>query len=423
MSDTFKQLKIVIIGGGIGGMAPAVALRRAGHKISIFERRDFNVEVGASISCAGNGTQWLHEWKVDVSRGKPVVLQDLTMRDWEGNILEEYDLHDYGEKWGHVYNMFHRQDMHFMLMEAATSPEGEGEPAELYIDYICESVDTEKGEVTFRNGNTVTADLVIGADGSRSSVRKSLGITPEISSSPQTCYRCNVMKEEVEKLGEAWANHHAIQYWGGYPRDELSQYYKIVMSPCRSGEVLSFYCFMPTELTSHHEEGFVFKEVPPSDIIVGAYDKLDPRVVHLIKNSVERKPWRLYNHKPYSHWYKGKACILGDAAHPMNPHQSQGAVQAIEDAAALSIIFSDKYNFTGNVEAGLNMYQRIRYDRGTRVQEKSRLATENINERIGFSSLEAPDKNLAAGEGKLTIAELNLYDMKKHCEELIASCA
>lgn len=423
MVKEFKQLRVAIIGGGIGGMAAAVALRRSGHKVSIFERRDFDVEVGASISCAANGTQWLHEWDVDVSRGKPVVLQDLTMRDWEGKVLEEYDLRDYGDKWGNVYNMFHRQDMHYMLMEAATSPQGKGEPAELFIDYICDSVDPEKGKATFRNGKVVSADIIIGADGSRSNVRKSIGITPQITSAPQTCYRCNVMKNEVEKLGESWANHHAIQYWGGYPRVGLSQYYKIVMSPCRSGEVLSFYCFMPTELTSHHEEGFVFKEVPPSDIIVGAYDNLDPRVVHLIKNSIERKPWRLYNHKPYAYWYKGRTCILGDAAHPMNPHQSQGAVQAIEDAAALGIIFSSKYDFTEDVEAGLALYEKIRYGRASRVQEKSRLATENINERIGFSSLDAPDRiqrrDLAPGEGKLTMAELNMYDMHSHVAEVV----
>lgn len=57
-------------------------------------------------------------------------------------------------------------------------------------------------------------------------------------------------------------------------------------------------------------------------------------------------PWRLYVHQPYERFQRGKACIMGDAAHPMMPHQSQGACQAIEDAAALGIIFSEKYGFT-----------------------------------------------------------------------------
>lgn len=82
--------------------------------------------------------------------------------------------------------------------------------------------------------------------------------------------------------------------------------------------------------------------------------------------------------------------------------RSQGACQAIEDAAALGIIFSDKYNFTTDVTAGLAMYQTIRKPRATRVQSASARATENLNERIGFTSLTPHDASLAAAEGKLT---------------------
>lgn len=86
----------------------------------------------------------------------------------------------------------------------------------------------------------------------------------------------------------------------------------------------------------------------------------------------------------------------------MMPHQSQGACQAIEDAAALGIIFSDKYDFTQDVNAGLAMYETIRKPRATRVQSASARATENLNERIGFTSLTPHDASLAATEGKLT---------------------
>jgi hypothetical protein len=74
---------------------------------------------------------------------------------------------------------------------------------------------------------------------------------------------------------------------------------------------------MPTELSNHTEEGFVFDEVPASNITVGHYDRLHEECLTLVKNSVERRPWRLYVHEPYDYWVKGKACILGDAAHPM----------------------------------------------------------------------------------------------------------
>ncbi|KAJ7229020.1 salicylate hydroxylase, partial [Mycena pura] len=434
-SISFKQLKVAIVGGGIGGLSAAVALRRAGHLVDIYERRGFEVEVGASISCAANGTQfkWLREWQVDIPDMKPVILMNLVMREWEtGKVLNNYTLDKYEQEWGNVYNMFHRQDMHATLLKTATSTEGKGTPCRAFIDHICDTVDAEAGTVTFKNGVTITADLIVGADGIRSVVRSQLGIVPDVKSAPQTCYRCNVLSNDVKQLGLAdYAYAPAMQvvplrvftnqYWGGVAgKNGRSKYYKIVMSPCRGGEVVSFYCFMPTELTSHLGEGFVWDEVPVSDILVGKYDTLDPDCVALLKHSFDRMPWRLYVHQPYSHWFRDKACILGDAAHPMMPHQSQGACIAIEDAAALGVIFSDKYNFTNNIAAGLELYQTIRKPRATRVQIHSVKATENLNERIGFTSLTAPEAELAAEEGKLTINEMNSYKMHDHIAEEVA---
>ncbi|KAK0498378.1 salicylate hydroxylase [Armillaria luteobubalina] len=414
---SFKQLRVVVVGGGLGGLSAAVALRRA---VDIYERRDFNVEVGASISCAANGTQWLREWDVDIADMKPVILMKLVMRDWDtGRILNQYNLDNYEQEWGNVYNMFHRQDMHATLLKTATSPEGKGTPATVVIDHICQSVDPEKGTVTFTNGRTISADLIIGADGIRSVVRGQIGIVPQMKSGPQTCYRCNVLTSDVKKFGLVdYSCEPAIHYWGGMEgKSGRSKFYKIVMSPCSSYEIISFYAYRNDQAS---RRGFVFEETPIEDILIGRYNELDPDCVALLKHSVDRMPWRLYKHEPYPNWYKHRACILGDAAHPMMPHQSQGACMAIEDAAALGIIFSDKYDFTNNIEAGLAMYQIIRKPRGTRVQEASWRATLNINERIGFTSLTAPEAELAAAADKLTINEMNSYKMHDHIAAEVA---
>lgn len=139
-SPGWRQLDIAVVGGGIGGMSAATALRRAGHKVSIYERDDFIGQAGASISCAANGTRWLHEWGVDVSKGDGVILQKLISRDWTtGKILTEYELDDYEERWGYVYYMFQRQCMHTMLKISALG-EGKGVPAKLFLNHkvICQ---------------------------------------------------------------------------------------------------------------------------------------------------------------------------------------------------------------------------------------------------------------------------------------------
>lgn len=99
----WQPLNAAIVGGGIGGLCATIALRRAGHEVTIYERSDFVGEVGASISCAANGTRWLHEWGVDVAKGDPVVLKQLINRDWKtGDPISVYDLGDYEQKWGYV---------------------------------------------------------------------------------------------------------------------------------------------------------------------------------------------------------------------------------------------------------------------------------------------------------------------------------
>lgn len=132
----WRQLDVGVIGGGIGGISVAIALRRAGHIVTIYEKHDFAGEVGASVSCAANGTRWLREWGVDIEKGDPVVLKKLINHDWRtGEPVSTYDLDDYEEKWGFVYNMFHRQYMHSMLKDCAMQEEGPGLPAKLLVNH------------------------------------------------------------------------------------------------------------------------------------------------------------------------------------------------------------------------------------------------------------------------------------------------
>ncbi|RGP80776.1 salicylate hydroxylase [Fusarium longipes] len=413
----WKRLSVAVVGGGIGGMSVAIALRRAGHSVTIYERSDFAGEVGASVSCAANGTRWLHEWNVDVEKGDPVVLKKLINRDWKtGEPVSVYDLDDYEKRWGFVYNMFHRQYMHAMLKDTAMSEEGEGEPVKLLVKHKCSSIDIPNGTITFENGVTAKHDLIVGADGIGSVVRGILGIHPEKKPSDQSCLHCNVTTEEAVKAGLVdYSQNSALEYWGG----QEGKWDKIVLSPCNGGKLLSYYCFFPREQGDYTTQAWGADSLPVEDLLK-PYPQLDSQVLSHLAIGKEIQPWRLWVHKPYPYIHKGNVCLLGDAGHPMMPHQSQGACMAIEDAAALGILFSKRY-FNGDIAQALSVYEKVRLPRATRVQAAAAKAAYNINERIGFSVNKDVSTYKVENEKEvLTIEEMNTYDMYRDIEEKLA---
>ncbi|KAM0246025.1 hypothetical protein ACHAP5_004996 [Fusarium lateritium] len=414
----WKRLSVGVIGGGIGGMSVAIALRRAGHEVTIYERSDFAGEVGASVSCAANGTRWLHEWDVDVAKGDPVVLKKLINRDWKtGELVSVYDLEDYEKRWGFVYNMFHRQYMHAMLKDTAMG-EGEGIPVKLEVKHRtkCSAIDIPTSTITFENGVTAKHDLIVGADGIGSAVRGILGIYPEKKPSDQSCLHCNVTTEEAVKAGLVdYSQNSALEYWGG----QEGKWDKIVLSPCNGGKLLSYYCFFPRDQGDYTTQAWGSDSLPVEDLLK-PYPQLDSQVLGHLGIGKEIQPWRLWVHKPYPYVQKGNVCLIGDAAHPMMPHQSQGACMAIEDAAALGILFSKRY-FNGDIRQSLAVYEKVRLPRATRVQASAAKAAYNINERIGFSVNKDVSTYKVENEKEvLTIEEMNTYDMYRDIEEKLA---
>ncbi|CAG8322646.1 unnamed protein product [Penicillium nalgiovense] len=405
-SRTDSPLQIAIIGAGLGGLAAAVALRRQGHVVTVYERYDFAGEVGASLSAASNGSRFLDEWGVDVKAAKPVILKQLIMHNWsDGEVQSTYPLGDYKSKFGTDYNNFHRIDIHKQLLKSAFEAPGEGSKCELKVNFKATDVNAEDGVIQFENGATASADIIVAADGIRSLTRKQIGITPDFEMSTSCCYRCIIGADKLRSLGlEDYISNEAIEYWGGMGIK------KIVMSPCSNGEVVSCYCFYPASHNNVREDGWNISASPQQ--LVDTFPDLDPRMKTLMLNAEDIKMWRLYKHQPYPYWVKGKVCLLGDAAHPMMPDQSQGSCMAFEDAGALGLVFHKNFRDEYGASEGLALYENMRKERATRVQEASFRARENLNERIGWSSsIDRP--------GKLTIEEVCGYKMRDHLAELV----
>lgn len=233
---SFKPLNVAVIGSGLGGLGAAISLRQQGHNVTIYERHDFGGEVGASLSCASNGSKFLEEWGIDTSAAKPVILRSLIMHDWQsGDVINRYGLGDYKARFGTDYNNFHRIDLHVQLKNIAVS-----RGCELQVWHKAISLDPENGVVGFENGNTVQADLIVCADGIRSLMREQMGVTPKVDQSTSCCYRCIISADKLRELGlEEFLHSEAIEFWGG------KGIYKIAMSSCSNGNVVSCYCFYP----------------------------------------------------------------------------------------------------------------------------------------------------------------------------------
>lgn len=404
LQDQPHVYNVAIVGSGLGGLSAAVALRRAGHHVTIYERYDFGGEVGASLSVASNGSRLLQEWDVDIKAAKPVILRSLIMHDWSsGQVTSTYDLGDYRARFGTDYNNFHRIDIHNLLKQTAIQEVGKGSPCKLQTWHKAVEIDPEVGSILFENGSKVTADAVICADGIRSVSREQIGVVPHFVASTSCCYRCIISADKLKELGlEEYLNNNAIEFWGGFGIN------KIVLSACSDNNVVSCYCFYPSEMNNVREDGWDISTTPEN--LVATFPDLDPKLHKLFMHSEDIKMWRLYNHDEYPYWTNGKCTLLGDAAHPMVPDQSQGACMAIEDAGALGIIFSPEYDHIG-VEDKLKLYETARKNRATKVQTASARARTDLSERIGWSS--STDK-----PGKLTIEEICGYDMHTHIAQL-----
>ncbi|OJJ86984.1 uncharacterized protein ASPGLDRAFT_64281 [Aspergillus glaucus CBS 516.65] len=384
-----------MIGAGLGGLAAAVSLQRQGHAVTIYERYDFAGEVGASLSAASNRSCFLEEWGVDIKGAKPFVLKQLMMHNWsDGKMQSKYLLGDYKSKFGTDYNNFHRIDIHKELLKSAFEAPGEGPKCELKVNF----------KVT-DNGVETSADIIVGADGIWSLTQNQIGITPDFEMSTSCCYQCIIEADKLRSLGlEDYISNEAIEYWGGFRIN------KIVMSPCSNSEVMSCYCFYPASYNNMHEDGWNTSALPQQ--LVDTFLDLDLRTKTLMLNAEDIKMWRLYRHQPYPYWVKGKVCLLGDATHPMMPDQSQGSCMAFEDAGALGLVFHKNFREEYGALEGLVLYERVRKERATRIQEVSFRAHENLNEQIGWSS--STDR-----PGKLTIKEVCGYNMRDHLAELV----
>jgi salicylate hydroxylase len=349
--------EIAIIGGGIGGLAAAGFLRRAGLRATVYEQAGRLGEVGAGVVVAPNAARLLRSLGVlSVLAERAVPLETgWEFRRWQdGRVLSAEDLATkcaalYGER---TYTA-HRADL-----LAAVSRAVPGE--DVRLGKRCTGLDSAGGDrdggrhlLRFDDGSTAEADVVIGADGIHSMVRAALTEPAPATYSGLCAFRALVPAGQAPEF----ARRPAQTLWLG-PDHHLVHY------PISAGRLVNLVAFAPAG--GYTTESW--SATATVEELLAEFDGWDGRLTGLIRAAGTPGRWALLDRAPLTWWSRGTVTLLGDAAHPMFPFFAQGAAQAIEDAAVLARCLAAT---PANPAAALARYQELRIPRTTRLQEVS----------------------------------------------------
>ena len=351
-------MRVAIVGAGLGGLAAALFLRRAGIDAMVYEQASELREVGAGIVVSPNMARPLRRLGLGDALGRIAVRLESgwEFRRWEdGRVLFVQPMGDACEQmYGAPCYVAHRADLHALLKEAL--------PADaLQLDRRCVSVTQDGGHATLifarKSGEEerVAADAVIGADGIHSLIRDAVAPQAPATFSGSCAFRCLVPQDKAP----AMALRPVQSLWLGPGRH-------FVHYPISGGRLVNVVAIVPAgdlRTESWTAEGSV-------EDLAREFDGWDARLRQLIAAATHTKRWALYDRAPLERWTAGRITLLGDAAHAMLPYFGQGAAQAIEDAETLATCLDG--GSARSVPEALQRYERIRLPRASEVQRMSR---------------------------------------------------
>ncbi|KAJ7164761.1 FAD/NAD(P)-binding domain-containing protein [Mycena crocata] len=367
------QLDIAIIGAGLVGLATAAMLRRQGHRITIFESSSFHAEIGAGITLTPNGVASLKNLlpNLNWANMQPVDLRSVEMFNSDGTHTNTVDLSGAWKDFPQGWFMMHRVDIHKELMRLVLDPDADSfPPVAIRLGTPIKTVDfdAKRPSVTSTSGEDLKYDLILGADGIKSTVRKCMvGAEYDAPAGRMSFYRWIVDLDKHPAL--SWIRDDRNS---SGPTNVTGKDIWIFGYPVRGGRFIN--------------------------ISAAHFDKRDPDTVgmyrppsvqmHLIDGRLERgrtdghfpggfrRLWReahaigLRRLPILPTWIKGNVALLGDAAHAMNPTYGQGYAMGLEDAATIATLFPSGTK-TSEIPARVKAYEEIRKPRAEHVSQLS----------------------------------------------------
>lgn len=355
--------RIAIVGAGISGLTLAIELRRRGLEPLVFDRVGELREVGAAVALSANANRYLDE-RIGIGAGlaeKAASVDGLVFRDGrDGRVLGRVSSReDYQSRSGAPYYGIHRADLQQLLVGRLG---GEG----LHLNKGCDRIE-ETGDAVrlhFSDGDSTEADLVIAADGARSTLRRYVVGYDDAQFSGCSGWRGIVPPEVLTELPDP----EAIQFWMGpgghllhYPIGSGEQNYLLVRRHGGPWEGKAW--AMPDEEGAHLE----------------AFEGWHPAVRQMIGAAPTGDRWALFQRPPLHRWSRGRVTLMGDAAHALVPHHGQGANQSIEDAIVLADCLIEGIEDGSGWDAARQRYQDLRLERTRKVQIASAAAADVLH--------------------------------------------
>ena len=363
--------KVVIVGGGIGGLFAANALIAHGLQVSVYEQAPALGEVGAGVFVTPNAVRQLERvglgaaverWGARVGTGSHYLRHD-------GTPIAPVQVTD-AAGWNAVFGM-HRAD--FVDLLAAGLPDGVVHTGHRAVGF---EQDEASARVTFANGASAEAHVVVAADGIHSALQAHVVPPSRPVFHGKISYRGLVSAERLP----GWPMDRWLM-WAGPSKHFL-------VFPVRHGTMVNYVGFVPTD--EEMKESWSAPGDPQE--LRQAFDGWDPRIGEVLAQVDRTFRWALYDREPLPTWSHGRLTLLGDAAHPMLPHLGQGANQSVEDGMALATILAQ--TDAARVPAALQAYERLRRERVAEIQHGARVNGLRVDSEV--TDLKARDAQLVA---------------------------